>query len=267
MNIRSNAHMIRAFGMRNTDPVASFSDPTSVPNLAAWYTARDATTITVNVSNIVTEWADKSGLGNHATASAFVNPIYDGTKTINSIAVPTFDNAGANDCGLNLPLGLIRNLAGCTMISVAAATSAGTRTLYGFGFDTFSTGTWQNLSADGVTGFVGGKKRVAADADQTVTGGDATAASLFILTQWTDWQNTTMRVRVNGVQVAESIAYQATGNSADVAAGQAFLGMDSYDAVSWRERIGEWMLYQRALDATEIADIEGLMATEWGITI
>lgn len=241
-----------------------FKDLSSIPDLAAWYTARVAASITVDGSDIVTEWADQTGLGNHAGPSGHTDPIYDGTDTISSIAVPNFNNAGAADCGLAIPVGLIRNLAGCTVIAVAAP-SGSARALHGFGFSRFSSGVWLDFEAD--TSWKGGKKRVSGDTDQTVSGGSYTDDTPYIITQWVDWQNTTMRLRVNGSQVAESTSFQSSGNSADVDASDAYIGMASFDARSWRGLIGEWALIQRPIDADEIADAEAYLSDEWSISI
>lgn len=69
-----------------TQPAAF--DPTTIPNMIAWYDASDAAKLTVDGSNNVSQWTDKSGQAYNLTSSAGLNPKYlsddgDGKPCIN----------------------------------------------------------------------------------------------------------------------------------------------------------------------------------------
>ena len=69
-------------------------DPKSIANLSVWYDASDATTITLNGSN-VSQWNDKSGNGYHASQSTSANQPAYVTNDRNGRPVVSFD--GVND--------------------------------------------------------------------------------------------------------------------------------------------------------------------------
>lgn len=64
-------------------------DPMSLPNLAMWLDASDASSITAS-SGLVSQWSDKSGAGRHVTASGAARPT-TGANTQNGLNVITFD--------------------------------------------------------------------------------------------------------------------------------------------------------------------------------
>ena len=73
---------------------SSFS-PTGIPGLALWLDASDTATITLDGSNNVSQWNDKSGNGKHATQATTLNRP-SGTATISGLGAIGFD--GTNDC-------------------------------------------------------------------------------------------------------------------------------------------------------------------------
>lgn len=82
--------------------VASFVDPTSLPNLYAWYDASNAGSISATGSSVDT-WNDLSGNGLHLTSSGGARPL-TGTRTINSLNVLDFQGAAniARTSGISL---------------------------------------------------------------------------------------------------------------------------------------------------------------------
>ena len=70
---------------------SSFS-PTDIPGLALWLDASDAATITLDGSNNVSQWNDKSGNARHASqATTTRRPSYTGSNQVNGITCPRFD--------------------------------------------------------------------------------------------------------------------------------------------------------------------------------
>jgi hypothetical protein len=67
-------------------------DPRSIPNLALWLDASDAATITLDGSNTVSQWNDKSGNARHASqATTTLRPSYTVGGQINGVTCPKFD--------------------------------------------------------------------------------------------------------------------------------------------------------------------------------
>lgn len=65
--------------------------PTDLPNCKIWLDAADTTSI-ISSGGLVSQWNDKSGNGNHATASGTARPT-TGTRTLNSKNVLDFDGS------------------------------------------------------------------------------------------------------------------------------------------------------------------------------
>ena len=66
--------------------------PTDIPGLALWLDASDAATITLDGSNNVSQWSDKSGNARHASQETALNrPSYTGSGQVNGINCPTFN--------------------------------------------------------------------------------------------------------------------------------------------------------------------------------
>lgn len=78
------------------DDVRAFL-PTDIAGLALWLDAADAATLTLDGSNNVSAWADKSGAGlSAAQATTTKRPSYTSTNRINGINIVDFD--GTDDC-------------------------------------------------------------------------------------------------------------------------------------------------------------------------
>jgi hypothetical protein len=79
-------------GAAATDTVTKDTGPASIPGLALWLDAADAPTIT-HSGGAVSQWADKSGGGNHAAQGAAASQPATGANTINGKNVITFDGS------------------------------------------------------------------------------------------------------------------------------------------------------------------------------
>ncbi len=66
--------------------------PSALSGLALWFDASDASSITLDGSNNVSQWADKSGNGRNLSQSNITRrPSYTSSNTVNGIIVPRFD--------------------------------------------------------------------------------------------------------------------------------------------------------------------------------
>lgn len=62
--------------------------PSAIPGTRGWWDGTDVATITMDGSNKVSQFSDKSGLGNHATqGTSSIQPVYDPVKK--SVGSPT----------------------------------------------------------------------------------------------------------------------------------------------------------------------------------
>ena len=68
----------------------SFS-PTDIPGLALWLDASDAATITLDGSNNVSQWNDKSGNARHVTQATVMNRPTPSTATLNGLTAIKFE--------------------------------------------------------------------------------------------------------------------------------------------------------------------------------
>jgi hypothetical protein len=57
-------------------PVRAITAPTQLPGCTVWLDADDATSVTKDGSNLVSQWSDKSGLANHFTAASTFRPTH-----------------------------------------------------------------------------------------------------------------------------------------------------------------------------------------------
>src|SRR5947207_2307813 len=75
---------------------SSFTDPTSLPNLAGWWDAADTGSITGTTN--ASQWNDKSGNTRHFTQSNGSNQPYTNLRTINSLnALLVTGNSGQRE--------------------------------------------------------------------------------------------------------------------------------------------------------------------------
>lgn len=96
----------RRGGVYSRFPNTSTFSPSSIAGLQLWLDGADTATIT-QAANAVSQWSDKSGLGNHATQAVGANQPLTNTDTINGKNVIKFDGAGD---GLILPSSLYSTL-------------------------------------------------------------------------------------------------------------------------------------------------------------
>lgn len=235
--------------------VASFS-PFDVPGLAAWHDASDASTITLNGSN-VSAWADKSGNGmtiSQSSASeqpAYVTGSRNGKNVVRVTASKYMhgDETGAKNIFRNIEYVAIFTVIHPTDINTLGRLYAFTRA--------------QSIFVSNV--YITYGKRV--DSDSSLTTADnaniSANATQIILSQWnctdrtirTQINNTTEIVKVNGLTsgkfdntatvLGRVINYSTTGGAAG--------------------DFCEQLIYKRstALSADEIALIKTYLNTKW----
>jgi hypothetical protein len=236
--------------------------PRSIADLAIWLDAADAASLTLDESNNVSQWNDKSGNGRHATqTSATARPAYvasvlngnpivriDGVDDLmqtDQFAPTVFYGASANQV---THIALLRHITATRMsLRIAASTTASTNRLV---ID-------RQTASDGSSDLV-----IGTDAEVVIT-----AAPLI----GTEWMSSTIRWTSG---TAPTLRYTNTSGTNTYAAPSALggtmagnqrviLGRGSLSAAASFE-LAEHLVYARALTDTEIASIEAYLLAKWG---
>lgn len=248
--------MIQYWAQNNSRRGASFR-PTDISGLALWLDAADASTLTVDGSNLASEWRDKSGNARHMTqASTLLQPSY-GTQTQNS-----------------LPL-VVTNAAGQTRMQTG----------------NFATSAWWNTGRQTGTLF-----RVVRVISGTISGGFHDQAASFtdtfmfrptqinqfrhgsfnddangsyggtlptgnadVTVHEVDLSVPTVRVRRNG----SLFATVTPGATTPFTSGTNQFYRINWDAAATTAYHGEHIHYNRILTAGEIAQVETYLRTKW----
>jgi hypothetical protein len=232
--------------------------PLGLPNfsgLALWLDAADASTITLDGSNNVSEWRDKSGNARHATqATAGSRPGYaaDAVSGVSSLVytdgkflvTPAFD---------------VASNPGWTILTAHRITgTAATRRLY----------SWNNHIR--ILGLVS-PDRIVVDYHPTIDGNGRfmTASSDMASTAWrysAQYLSTSERAYVfgrPGTELTETsgilpAAYSATSSTFSV-------GRDVPNNLSFNGSYGEVIVYNRPLTSGERAQVLAYLAAKWKI--
>lgn len=226
--------------------------PTDIPGLALWLDASDAATITLDGSNNVSQWNDKSGNGRNFTqGTALQRP----SRTLagqNGLNVVTFDGADDN---LSSSLGVLSlsdvscfvvastnfgGSTGRTLISCPQANGSHTDPFFRWSIFAGNTGTfdsrWNGVA--GVTASV-----VLANSAQII-GIDTVAGKYY----------------VNGTEVYSRTPTTITyPNSVPCV-----IGRNGGGSESWRGFVAEVIVYGKGLSAPERSSVESYLRSKWG---
>jgi len=223
--------------------------PTDIANLSLWLDASDASTIK-HASGAVTNWMDKSGLGNHAVAIGA-----DTTRPATGAATLDGKNAIVFDGGDYLATAFIPIYDELTFFCVLLATTEG------------------NLDY-----FAGAKEGAASfqsyfavhSASQAITGTGETMSTFSYV--WgashsllsADYNADTVRVWRNG---AEALSAAKTGSAAHSTRGYHIGGYNNRGTAvpAFIGRMGELLVYRRKLSDTDRAKVEAYLKDKWGL--
>lgn len=240
-------------------PRASGFNPNSISNLAVWFDANDASTITT-VSGAVSQWNSKVGGYTATQTTANNRPAYSATSLSGKPGL-TFD--GSNDqltstYNANLLAGYVTyaTVVQPTSLMVTAPTGAYPpvwmargSSASGLHINGVGTGgprwtqTWRNVLYN------------------NSAGGLVAAANQVVLTTI---DATTHTVRVNGVQGTQAGTFAAGSNETsavfqfcqDGGTGRYFAGV-----------VSELLMWSRTLTAAELRSVELYLSRKWGVAV
>jgi hypothetical protein len=231
-------------------PRASGFNPKSISGLSAWYDATVASSVTLT-NGFVSQWDDLSGNGSNLTQS--VEADRPGTSTINGKTAIDFD--GSNDY-----LAVTSNFFCRTMFLVAQRDSA-TNATNGRIAITALNSSGNAISINIVTDATGDMRVTSQDENSAITGANGAV--------WAAGQNSIITAiyqgaaRYNGTPLSgASTAARSTQQGIVVGARRTTATSSPYDG-----RIGEIILYSRALSAAEYVRVERYLARKWGVTL
>ena len=234
-------------------------DPTTIASLVAWYDADDASTITKNASDLVSQWDDKSGNGKHAVQStesakpkyfasggtigqAHVRWGHDGTwhrLTAPSTTWRAYSGGGIR----NTSIFFVFNMSG-------TGNSRHYKDLLRVGSDSISVHTSPNDAYGAAMYSRGGRQ---------CTGGTATSAlPSKVLGGWfhTDSGFVT---RING-------SVDDTDSTIPAGSGDHALNFGGNDSSHWTDfEISEILIFNTELTGTDLSDVESYLNTKWSI--
>lgn len=247
-----------AMNPRLLRPTASGFNPATISGIVHWWDANDASSLLFN-SGFVESWTSKAGTKTVASQSVANNR--PGTTTVNGKTAILFD--GSND-GLDFT-GTARTDETWIIAAAQTADQSGTRALVNDGTNGHGIGvargsvdrlidtTWGN-STEGSA-----RLRVAYASPNTVVYGPAvcsvvrsSAGGGFVF--------------IDGTQRNGAIGGQSSFTTS-LSVAIARIGYISSAAWQFQGWIGEILLYDRALSATERLKVERYLGKKWGITV
>lgn len=234
-------------------------NPASIAGLTHWWDANDAATLTLN-SGAVETWTSKAGAKTAASQSVANNrPV---TTTVNGKTALSFD--GTND-GLNFT-GTSRTDETWIIAAAQTADQSGQRQILsdgadGTGMSATKTATLKLLEV-AFGGFVEGTNRLRVEYSATAStpmgpgvfsAVRSAAAGGFVF--------------IDGTQRTGAVSPFASSFSTSNAATMSRIGYYSSTLFQFQGWIGEILLYDRALAASDRNKIEKYLGKKWGITV
>lgn len=234
--------------------------PTGISGLALWLDASDSSTITLDGSNNVSQWNDKSGNGRNATqATTLKRPSYP-SSSWNGLNAVVFDGVDDN-------------------LSTAAFTF-GNYTIFGVVSRPWSVNQYRGWFGHGYAG-TSGKGTVQAqdnvassfNAGETCYFGDGfnagrTPRAFGAKPAVSDNIPVCFAARIGGSTTARVNGIANTriaDNGTSTTASNAFVvGSTGESTDRWNGRVCELVLYSRELTDAEIVSVENYLRAKWG---
>lgn len=234
MSVQSKRHLWHFWG-------SSFS-PTQISNLAMWLDGSDSSSITVDGSNNISQWNDKSGNGRHLLqTNATQRPSYTSSNQINGITVPNFD--GSDD----------------TMSTSGASTISQADTIYivfRLGSGATNPQLYDGSSARQYLYFPT-TTSIQAFANSTMT--PTITSVVGAVTQvGVLFNGASSTIRMNGAQIS-------SGNLGVSGIGpETVVGSNRFGGSPFKGTIAELLIYSKALSTTERDNAEAYLKAKWG---
>lgn len=251
----SFSHSFRA-GRR----IGNITDPTKLANLQVWYNADIASATNFNVApsdgSDISQWSDRSGTGHSANkaGNAAAKPNWYANQQ-NGYGVIRF-NGTSESLDIN-PFAFTQNLPGFSLYLVAKSTSlTGSRVLTTTdqgGFRFAHDGSVWSIATSGGTG-------------ASTVAGDTTGFHMFGLIFNGTGAGNADRLKFRYDRVERALTFSGTvGTLTSATANILYIGQDSNNTGYFQGDVGEMLMFTRALNGSEIINVEGYLASHWNL--
>jgi hypothetical protein len=232
-------------------PVTPVTAPTEISGCVGWWDASDADSITQS-GGLVSQWNDKSGLNNHATASGSARPTLT-AGGLNGRSVMTFDGA---DDSMQIT-GTARTNETWFVVGRANVVPGAVKTSYflmdassGFGLAAIPKGDGAPGSIEiNLGGFVSGTTRASVSVPANTPVGPSVLSAV--------------RSSASGGVLLQNGLSQVTCTTSN---SFAIARISGPTAASVNGYIAEVVVFNTALSATDRARVEAYLAAKWGIS-
>jgi hypothetical protein len=228
--------------------------PTSFSGLAVWLDGDDIATITKDGSDRVSQWNDKSGNGNNATAAGGARPTY-ASAGMNSKPTLGFTASQSMNVADSATLDYSKI---SVFVVYRRDTDTGTTQTFIHKYASASTKEWQLQVATDDSFLFNASVDGSATSVAKNTGIPATVANPYIIDFKYDGGGCTFRAN-NGTASYNTLASVFNGTSV--------LTIGRNTSSDGRCSISEVIIYNRLLSATQRAEVLNYLATKWAITI
>ena len=237
--------------------------PTDIPGLALWLDGSDAATITLDGSNMVEQWNDKSGNGKHATQALILNRP-SGTATINGLGAIGFD--GTNDCLQVASLALPSSI---TIFLVYTQTNSTTKLFFmEHSADASSNdGFFVYGSAPSTTIRRSGSSNSNTPSPQTPTQGTAARQTTVMFDRTLAADGKIARYWRDGTESTMTPSGSNSGTTVASSTATTTLNIGSRNggvAVPFQGLLGDVLVYDSALSSTNRQAVEAYLKAKWG---
>jgi hypothetical protein len=215
-------------------------------------------------------WSDQSGNGYDATQSTTAaRPTYIASG-LNGLPVVRFD--GTDDrLGLGASaLGMLRNVAGATVFVVVKYSDivGANRTSFFLSNGTATTSARIQIRTTTTPKYQVLGRRLDADSSQNVASSQATSTTNFVVqSAFFNYQNTLLQQYINGAKDGEKTDFQTAGNTSDTDSQNSSIGSDGTPGNFLNGDIAEIIVYNRALNTSELAQVHRYLSRKWGIAL
>jgi len=241
-------------------PVASGFNPKRLTGLVGWYDALDASTITTSTG--VSQWRDKGGLNHHANQTTGGNqpPL---TGNIDGKAVPSFN--GTSHRLVITYAAAIGGLVDYSIFGVArdGATTNAFRCWWGQAQNVLSATRKYFIGANNAGSAIGAIQTEGFTSPTMTLSGVATRRSGIMADLWALRRTSAEATfRQNGFLRA-TVASPGTFTSTENLTIGSMVGTEFL----WLGDVGEILVYNRGLSATETATVEAYLSKKWNVDL
>ena len=224
-------------------------DGGSIPDLQIWFDSADTTTYVPNATDEgqITQWTDKSNFAHNANPNGgSAKPTYENTVLQNGYGYLEFD--GNDNLSIN---------------PFTAITSASAFTIFFVSKLNTTTGTqyFGSTNEGGLSVYSNGTNFVANVSGGTATGTTAVDTDWHIHTLVYDGDNTSLIYRLD----KSTEATATPGATTQATANTYYIGARDPSTSNLTGYVGEVIMFNKALGATEYANVENYLSNKWDI--